>query len=69
MNINFEANDTMKKLAGTNAIKAGSAESKAVLELLEGCNIPFDNDSFMLASYALQIGKALGQSKRSNRMA
>lgn len=60
-NIDFEKNNTMKKIAKTPCISADSIEGRAIADILEGLGLPLTNDNIMIGSFAISYGKLLGK--------
>ena len=61
MNVDFNANDTMRILAKTAAIHMDSAEGQAALELMNGCNLEVNSDNIQLVCFAISVGKKLSR--------
>ena len=64
----FNANETMRRLANSDCIWADTPEGQEIIELVNGMGIDKSSNHYLLASYAytlgLQRGKRLERARR-----
>lgn len=67
MQVNFDANKTMKMIGYSKLTDADSPDGKAVTNILDGLGLPVTSENVLLATYSMAMGHIIERREQRQR--